>query len=118
MSASRASCSVIPAKSRRESRRGGPTYSTSRAGEGTGSPRVSNVATREDVMPGAESVRVPSRSKRMQVQVRVTVAATVGVGFVITVLWYVRFLRIGSAPAERSLDVRARDHHGLLVARV
>ena len=40
-------------------------------------------------MPGAESVRVPSRSNRTQVQVRVTVGV---VGLVIAVLAYVRYL--------------------------
>ncbi|AGW40365.1 cytochrome C oxidase subunit I [Leifsonia xyli subsp. cynodontis DSM 46306] len=39
---------------------------------------ASNVCASEEVMPAAESVRVPSRSKRTQVHVRVTVGALAG----------------------------------------
>ena len=59
---------VVPARSRNESRIGGPTHSRSSSGEGTGSPNSSNMYPSDAVMPGAESAIVPSRSNRMQVQ--------------------------------------------------
>src|ERR1700759_1434370 len=72
------------------------------------------------VIPGAESVRVPSRSKRTHVQVRATVAdgGVVVVGLVIAVLWYVTYSRATSALAESGLDVRAGDDHGVCRTRI
>src|ERR1700712_336995 len=51
-----------PARSRNESRIGGPTPPSTPTGVGIGSPNCSKVYASVAVMPGAESTIVPSRS--------------------------------------------------------